>query len=383
MTTQPIAILGGGPVGLALALLLARRHVASIVFDARTLDDARRDRRLLALSRGTLDTLAPVVSLPDVALAPIRTVIVSSRGEFGRAVIDEKELGGRPLGATVRYGDLLAALASACAEQPLVSMHRPCAVESVLQAAHEVEVRLADGQAAKSVLAVNAEGLRSERDVASAPQAALIADVEVEGPRSGTAFERFTRDGPLALLPLPGPGKGALRSMGLVWCMASAVADRRQMLADDALLAELQEELGTRNGRVRALRSRGRYPLVEHARDDVREHRLVHVGNAAQTLHPVAGQGLNLGVRDCAALADVIAAAAIAGQDPVTHLPEYERRRRLDRLAMRTLTRTVPGFFATRFGPAAAMRSAGLTALSIFPDLRVEFARLLMFGVRS
>jgi 2-octaprenyl-6-methoxyphenol hydroxylase len=383
MNTQPIAIVGGGPVGLALALLLARRHVGSMLFDARTLDDARHDRRLLALSRGTLETLAAVVSLPDVALAPIRTVIVSSRGEFGRAVIDEKELGGRALGATVRYGDLLAALAAACAEQPLVSMRRPCAVESVLQAPHEVEVRLADGQTAKSVLAVNAEGLRSEPHVTAATQTALIADVEVEGPRSGTAFERFTRDGPLALLPLPGAGQATLRSMGLVWCMPSAAADRRHSLADGALLAELQEELGTRNGRVRALRSRGRYPVVQHARDDVREHRLVHIGNAAQTLHPVAGQGLNLGVRDCVALADVIAAAALGDTDPVTRLAEYEQRRRLDRLAMRALTRTVPGFFASRFGPAAAMRSLGLTALSIFPDLRVEFARLLMFGVRS
>ena len=134
---------------------------------------------------------------------------------------------------------------------------------------------------------------------------------------------------------------------------------------------------------LRAIRARGRYPLVEQARDDVREHRVVHVGNAAQTLHPVAGQGLNLGVRDCVALADVIAAAAASDQDPVTGLPDYERMRRVDRLAIRTLTRTVPGFFATRFGPVAAARSLGLTMLSIFPDLRVEFARFLMFGVRS
>ncbi len=83
------------------------------------------------------------------------------------------------------------------------------------------------------------------------------------------------------------------------------------------LLAELQAEFGERNGRLRAIRARGRYPLIEQARDDVREHRVVHVGNAAQTLHPVAGQGLNLGVRDCVALADVIAAAAARGQDPL------------------------------------------------------------------
>lgn len=383
MSVAPIAILGGGPVGLTLALLLARRHVPTLVLDARSIEDAKRDRRLLALSRGTLDTLGTVVDLPAAALAPIRSVVVSSRGEFGRAVLDEQESGGRSLGATVRYGDLLTALDAACAAQPQVQVRRPCAATAVRQAANSAEVDLADGGSLVAPLVINAEGVGPSAAAKVARQAALTGDVLVEGPAAGTAFERFTRDGPLALLPLPGPATGAARPMSLVWCMPAASADRRESLSDAELLAQLQAEFGERNGRVRSIRARGRYPLIEQARDDVREHRVVHVGNAAQTLHPVAGQGLNLGVRDCVALADVIAAATAAGQDPVTGLPGYERRRHADRLAIRTLTRTVPGFFATRFGPAAAARSLGLTLLSIFPDLRVEFARFLMFGVRS
>ena len=114
-----------------------------MVVDARSVDDAKRDRRLLALSRGTLDTLGTVVELPAAALAPIRSVVVSSRGEFGRAVLDEHENGGQALGATVRYGDLLAALDAACAAQPLVEVRRPCAVNSMRQTASGVEVRLA------------------------------------------------------------------------------------------------------------------------------------------------------------------------------------------------------------------------------------------------
>jgi 2-octaprenyl-6-methoxyphenol hydroxylase len=383
MSAIPIAVIGGGPVGLTLALLLARRHVPSVVVDARSVDDAKRDRRLLALSRGTLDTLGTVVELPAAALAPIRSVVVSSRGEFGRAVLDERESGGKALGATMRYGDLLTGLAAACAAQPLVEVRRPCAVNSMRQASSAVELVLPDGETLMASLAVNAEGTGASGTAPVARQTALTGDVEVEGPTAGTAFERFTRDGPLALLPLPGPTSGTARTMSLVWCMPSAIADRRQHLPDAELLAELQAEFGERNGCLRAIRARGRYPLVEQARDDVREHRVVHVGNAAQTLHPVAGQGLNLGVRDCVALADVIAAAAASGRDPVTGLPDYERMRRVDRLAIRALTRTVPGFFATRFGPVAAARSLGLTMLSIFPDLRVEFARFLMFGVRS
>lgn len=383
MSANRIAVIGGGPVGLTLALLLARRHVPSMVVDARSVDDAKRDRRLLALSRGTLDTLGTVVEVPAAALAPIRSVVVSSRGEFGRAVLDEHENGGRALGATVRYGDLLAALDAACAAQPLVEVRRPCAVNSMRQTASGVEVRLAGDRTLVAPVAVNAEGTRESSAPAVARQTALTGDVDVEGPAAGMAFERFTRDGPLALLPLPGPAAGAVRTMSLVWCMPSASADRREHLADSDLLAELQAEFGDRNGRLRAIRARGRYPLIEQARDDVREHRVVHIGNAAQTLHPVAGQGLNLGVRDCVALADVTAAAAARGQDPLGGLAEYERLRRVDRLAIRTLTRTVPGLFATQFGPVAAARSLGLTMLSIFPDLRVEFARFLMFGVRS
>jgi 2-octaprenyl-6-methoxyphenol hydroxylase len=171
--------------------------------------------------------------------------------------------------------------------------------------------------------------------------------------------------------------------MALVWCMPRAVADRRAQLPDADLLAELQQALGARNGRVLAIRARGRYPLVEQARDELREHRVVHVGNAAQTLHPVAGQGLNLGVRDCVALADALAEAAAIGEDPVLRLSAFERRRRADRLTIRALTRSVPGAFATGFAPVAAARSFGLTLLSIHPDLRAGFARLLMFGVRS
>ena len=383
MTTVPVAILGGGPVGLTLALLLARHKVPSVVVDARDLDDAKRDRRLLALSRGTLDTLGTIVELPAAALASIRTVIVSSRGEFGRAVLDQRDNGGRPLGATIRYGDLLAALDAACTEAPLVDLRRRCTAISMRQGPNAVDVRLSSGDDLSAPIAVNAEGMGPGGRPTAARQAALTADVEVQGPTAGTAFERFTRDGPLALLPLPGPAVGASRSMSLVWCMPTATADRRETLSDAEFLGELQAELGARNGRVASIRSRGRYPLIEQARDELRAHRLVHVGNAAQTLHPVAGQGLNLGVRDCFALADVIAAAVAAGQDPLVRLPQYERRRRADRFAIRTLTRTVPGFFATRFAPAAAARSLGLTLLSIVPDLRTEFARLLMFGVRS
>ena len=376
-----ILIVGGGPVGLSLALMLARRRIESEVIDARPVEAAQTDRRLLALSRGTLELLAPLVQLPPPVTAPIRSVFVSSAGEFGRVVISEGDVGPRPLGLTVRYGDLLAPLAQACVASEHVRVTRPARVIDIAQRPDGVAARLDDGSVREAALLVNAEGTAGLGP--DAAQVALVADVIVDGPALGDAFERFTREGPLALLPSPGPAPAAGRLMSMVWCMPAAATERRLQLDDAALVSELQQAFGARNGRILGVGPRTRYPLHEQAREAVREHRIVWIGNAAQTLHPVAGQGLNLGMRDAAQLADDIAQALAAGRDPLAMLADYERRRRRDRAAIVGLTRGAPWLFATRAAPVAVGRSLALAVLSSVPDLRRQFARLLMFGVRA
>lgn len=385
---KPIAILGGGPVGLALALLLAKRAVPSVVFDARSVEQASADRRLLALSLGSLQTLGSIVDLPSTAhapvLAPINTVIVSSVGQFGRAVIGERDVGAEMLGATIRYGDLISALSAAAGAEPLISVRRPLKVAAVHQSPSGVEIELQGEPSFIAPLALSAEGFGAE-PIASAEHSALIADLDVTGIERGSACERFTRDGPLALLPLPSHATSDVQKMALVWCMSNAQADQRSALDDSELLAELGAQLGERKLRVVALRSRKRYPLHERARNDLVAHRIAYLGNAAQTLHPVAGQGLNLGLRDGVVLAELVGAAYAAESpdvDPITALRAYAQSRRADRAAIVALTRTAPAFFSTRFAPIALARSIGLTALAVVPDLRREFARLLMFGVR-
>ncbi len=375
-----IAILGGGPIGLACALLLARRGQASIVIDARRLDEASRETRLLALSRGTWQLLDPLLSAAAPRSAPILTVHVSSAGEFGVTRIAAADFDGTPLGATVQYGDLLAALATAIAAQPAIEVLRPRRATEVLQRPNVVRIALDDGSALEAPLAINAEGFQPAAAAAGRVRDwALLADLTLRGPEPGTAFERFTREGPLALLPTPAT-LGGVPAMSLVWCMDDAAATRRSELAEAAFRAELQAALGTRIGRVERIGPRRAQPLHQRLRERVREHRLVALGNAAQTLHPVAGQGFNLGMRDCATLVGCVAAH---DADVDAALRDYEARRRVDRQAIAALTRWLPAVFRTRFAPLALARSLGLAALDQSPALRRQLAHVLMFGVRD
>ncbi len=161
--------------------------------------------------------------------------------------------------------------------------------------------------------------------------------------------------------------------------MSRAEAQRRSDLADGALLGELQAEIGARIGTVTAIGPRRAVALPRQRRERVHQHRMVALGNAAQTLHPVAGQGFNLGVRDCFTLADELGGAAAV----TDALASYARRRQADRAAIAALTGVLPALFASRFAPLAVARGLGLALLDAAAPLRRQLAQLLMFGVRS
>jgi 2-octaprenyl-6-methoxyphenol hydroxylase len=388
-TPPAIALLGGGPIGLAAAMLLARAGFAPTVFDARPVESARGDRRLLALSRGTLQLLRPLLGSHAPRMAPILDVHVSSAGDFGATHIGARDFAHdtpsapatpEPLGATVYYGDLVSALAAAAADEPGLTVRRPLRVARVEPHGDDVTLHLLadDGTASTThvALAVHAEGSPSGERAASATAWALTADLQVLGPAAGDAFERFTREGPLALLPAPSTSGPA---WSLVWCMDEAAARERGAFDDTAFRNALQAAIGPRIAQVSAVGPRRTVPLPQQTRLQIAEQRVAWIGNAAQTLHPVAGQGLNLGLRDAVTLVDALVRER---DDLPAALRAYGQRRQLDRALVSRITRWMPPLFGTRALPVALARSLGLTALDLVPALRREWARLLMFGVR-
>ncbi|MGU7770964.1 UbiH/UbiF/VisC/COQ6 family ubiquinone biosynthesis hydroxylase [Burkholderia sp. MR1-5-21] len=379
-----IAIVGAGPVGLALAGWLARRSATQpwsiALIDAREPAASANDPRAIAVSHGSrvlLDTLA----WPADA-TPIEHIHVSQRGHFGRTLIDRDEHDLAALGYVVRYGSLVQALAGAV-RGTRVDWLTSTSARAPQQDADGVTLTL-DGPHGERTLrarvVVNAEGGLFHEQQADAGkhrrdygQTALVGTVTVSAPRPNVAWERFTHEGPLALLPLGGA------DYALVWCCEPGEAARRAALPDDAFLRELGRAFGERMGRFVAIAGRASFPLGLNVAQTLVDRRIAIVGNAAQTLHPVAGQGLNLGLRDAHTLVDAL---STHGAEPAA-LAAFNARRALDRRLTIGATDTLARLFTIESAPFALLRGAALTALEFVPPLKTAIARQMMFGQRG
>lgn len=381
-----LAIVGAGPVGLALAGWLARRSATRnwsiALIDAREPAASANDPRAIAVSYGS-HVLLDALALPADA-TPIQQIHVSQRGHFGRTLIDRDEHDLAALGYVVRYGSLVQALARAV-QGTDVQWFTSTTAHSPQQDADGVTLVLDSPQGVRTLRArivVNAEGGlfhdqqsdngKHRRDYG---QTALVGTVTVSAPRPNVAWERFTHEGPLALLPLGGPRQA---DYALVWCCTPDEAARRAALPDDAFLRELDATFGARMGRFVAIAGRASFPLGLNAAQTLVDGRTVIVGNAAQTLHPVAGQGLNLGLRDAHTLVDALSQH---GAEPAA-LAAFGTRRALDRRMTIGATDTLARLFTIDAGPFALLRSAALTALELVPPLKTALARQMMFGLR-
>ncbi|NIE58810.1 MULTISPECIES: UbiH/UbiF/VisC/COQ6 family ubiquinone biosynthesis hydroxylase [Burkholderia] len=382
-----LAIVGAGPVGLALAGWLARRsatqHASIALIDAREPAASANDPRAIAVSHGSrvlLDTLA----WPADA-TPIEHIHVSQRGHFGRTLIDRDEHDVAALGYVVRYGSLMQALAGAV-RGTRVDWLTSTTARTPQQDADGVTLTLDGPQGERTLRArvvINAEGGLFHEQQADAGkhrrdygQTAIVGTVTVSAPRPNVAWERFTHEGPLALLPLGGPRQA---EYALVWCCTPDEAARRAALPDDAFLRELGSAFGERMGDFVAIAGRASFPLGLTAAQTLVNGRVAIVGNAAQTLHPVAGQGLNLGLRDAHTLVDTLSAQ---GFEAIA-LATFNARRALDRRFTIGATDTLARLFTIDSGPLPLLRGAALTALEFVPPLKKVIARQMMFGQRN
>jgi 2-octaprenyl-6-methoxyphenol hydroxylase len=382
-TTLQIAVVGAGPVGLALALQAARvlPWAQVSVFDARAPErDVAADPRTLALALGSLQLLQRLMPMP--AVQPILQVHVSQAPpSFGNAevLIRAADQGLPMLGAVLSYGALVAPLQRAWqqavdAEPARLHFRLGAAVKALKPAGDAVEVD--SGIAERFDLAVVAEGgvfadQARKALVHDYQQTAWVGQVTHEGGSPGMAFERFTQGGPVALLPLE-PGRSAL-----VWCVQND-DDPVRALSDEQRLAVLATLFPPAAGRLLTLSPLKAFPLGLNAERTLVSGRTVRIGNAAQTLHPVAGQGLNLGLRDAYSLV----AALRFGDDIDAALRRVEWARASDRWATIATTDFLARSFTWKLPGAALLRGLGLATLQGLPPVKRWLARQMMFGSR-
>ena len=373
-----VAICGAGPVGLALAAFLARRGVPGsriALIDGKSLGQAISDPRSIALSWGSVQLLDEAGAWPLPATA-IHQIHVSRRGQLGRSLMDRAEHALPALGYVTRYGAVVDALARRC-EAAGVAVLRPARVQSLEEGADAALLALDDGRTVRAQVAVQAEGgifgqqdhRARSRDYA---QSAVIARVTSDMPIPHRAFERFTDEGPLALLPEDGPDG---HQYALVWCVRPERAGAVLDLDDANFLKQLTDAFGTRLGTFIKVSPRVAFPLGLNAEARATA-RTVAIGNAAQTLHPVAGQGLNLGLRDAAVLARQLARGADSAA-----IGRFLEQRTQDRKLMIGLTDTMARAF-TGSKPLQPLLGLGLAALDLARPARMLLADLMMFGRR-
>lgn len=383
MSAADILIVGGGPIGLASALRLSAQGHSVRIFDARRQDQALHDSRVLALSHGSRQLLETLGAWPTAAATAIETIHISQRGALGRTELRHAEYGLPALGYVLPATALLAVLMQRAMGQGL-QIEFDARVEALDASADNITLTLqnAAGQAREVVgkLAVCCEGRVSadsdkHADIVSRDysQHALLLRATPTQPHANLARERFTPDGPIALLPLGS-------DYAVVWTVGPAQLAELMTLPDAALLERLLAAFGGRP-LLRDVRERSSYPLAMRLRRTTVGARTVWLGNAAQTLHPVAGQGFNLGLRDVWELAEALRGSADPGAAEV--LNRHSRGRRADRWGTAGFTDSLVRLFSNDNTLLSHARGAGLLALDLLPPLRHFVAKRMMFGARA
>jgi 2-octaprenyl-6-methoxyphenol hydroxylase len=383
-TRVDIAIVGGGMVGASLALALAGTAKRVLLIEAVVPDSADQpsfDERTTALGNGSRRVFETLGVWPRLAAhaGAVREIRVSDAGRAGAARLTAAEQGLAALGYVVPNRQLGLALWQQLAARPSIAIRNPARLRELHLDADEARLQVSAGGATETVVTrvvVAADGAQSlvraaagiAAEVEDYEQVAVVVHVVTDLPSNCIAYERFTPTGPLAVLPL------ADGRYTVVWTLAPERARQVCALDDAAFGAALQFDFGWRIGRIMRVGARASYPLRLSRAEGMVGTRAVLVGNAAQSLHPVAGQGFNLGLRDAALLAEILAAAPDPGARAV--LEDYERRRAADRRGMIGFTDGLVRLFASDRPGLALGRNLGLALFDLAPGAKRALSRL-------
>ena len=380
MTLRELAIVGGGPIGLSAALAAAQHGIDVTLLEAQ--EDARAsDPRVFALSHATRLILEELGVWPHVEAAhAIHTVHVSERDAFGAATLSAEMLGLPALGHVVAQADLVRALRTRLREKSIETL-TGASVTAVDEKPAEVAVRYTQGGGERELSAYTvalAEGGTSVAPGAALVerayrQSALTATIRAQHAARDWAYERFTPQGPIALLPVAG-------AHALVWTVPDVDADRLLALEDGAFEQAVGACYGSRIGALRLQSARSAFALKLRDARQLAGRRVVLIGTSAQTLHPVAGQGFNLGLRDAYELAATLGSCIGCAQDLTQGLRRYRSRRRIDRAGGAMFTDLVVRVFANGHPLVACARSAALAGLDAIEPAKRFLMRRMIFG---
>lgn len=375
-----IAILGTGPVGCALALGLAQHSKnperIALIGTAPNKPKAGQvfDPRALAMNYGSRQFLQQLGAWPD-QVADILNVHVSQAQHLGQTIITNNELKVPQLGSVVTYDNLLGSLFTSLTASGISHIAEKAATP---KAAKVININT-PSKTITTRLVIISHGAKPAGIHRSYNQQAVLGTIKASQPQPGYAYERFTEHGPLALLPHP-DGKDLY---SLVWCLPPDLAASKMRASTDSFELSLQQAFGTKLGQLSLHGQRFTFALDLYAGPNIRGQGLLAIGNAAQTMHPVAGQGLNLGLRDAAQLIYALTPwLAKPEQELQPILQQYAKHRRFDRYLTMSITDTLPRVLSTKNSLVKHLGGLGLLAIDNLPLLRRGFARHLLQGQR-
>ena len=387
---QPIIIVGGGPVGATLALLLAKQGLSVTVLEARSLGAAHSESRALALSFGSrriLEKLGLWGALSNQA-TPINSIHVSQKGSLGRTQLHANDYHQQALGYVLSYGVLSAVLDRAIDDaKPLVNFIFEASASNIAYGPSQATVTYTHGGVAHNIsspLVVLADGGRTLDELAGLSREtkeyghdALVTKVRAELPHHNVAYERFTANGPIALLP-----NGGEFDFSLVWTGEKSFITPLLSLSDADFLEKFHQQFGDRVGNFLSVEKRLSFPLkmAQLKPDAQQSEHLVVIGNAAQTMHPVAGQGFNVGLRDAESLAQYIASASADELGSANMLASYQASRKSDTKGGLLFTDFLVNLFSNDLVVLSALRGASLGVFDVIQPIKKYLVGKMSFG---